>query len=218
MKDPRVHSVETCLELESGSSEWTSASRLAVKDLCHRYAQRTSRPSLPLGYGSAFTCFAFDYKCPNTAPAILWAGSKSWQPLLEERPSLGLPVWPKIEPPTEREKRVLKALGQVKLAEADYAKFVSTEGRTALLLLASIAQRRRDLSDLAAALRISTNDCEAMVKRCQARGWVAANMRLTDDGHAELRFARKKRLIDPPRDISINANYYMPQSLRGTTR
>jgi hypothetical protein len=94
---PRVSAVHHQHDVLSGQHWWPEDQRETLLDLCRRYGEKTGQPEMALGYGSTdaypegLCCMVFSYKCPNNAPAILWAGKgKAWMPLFERSPSDGL--------------------------------------------------------------------------------------------------------------------------------
>src|SRR5262249_35833927 len=98
---------------------------------------------MPLGYKGAFTSIVFEHKCPNTNPAILWAGAATWKALFEDRPKLGFPVWPVAAPLAAQEQRILKAIRQERLATVDWQRFVGPGARLRMLVLAAVARKLR---------------------------------------------------------------------------
>jgi hypothetical protein len=213
-KHPIISNVDVTLQMPFGASEWNLPNREAIGQICQEYARLTSSPNLPYGFGNAFTCLCFDYACPNTAPSILWAGSSKWMAMFDTRPNLDFVSWPLPPDPIDREKRVLAALGQKRLSESDYEKYVSFDGRRSLGPLAFLAKGLRDPRYLAAALSLDEKNCLRLIRQNYARGWLTAKLRITDSGKAELRHARKLRLTEESDDIELSEEYYIPQSLR----
>lgn len=213
--DKRVHTVTFGRQLLPGSPAWTPAQDEAVRRTCLAYARRTSRPTIPYGFGNAFTCLCFDYKCPNTAPAILWAGKAgSWTPLFDERPILDHPVWPDEVDQDSHDAKLLVAFGQSRLAKVKLSDLTTLDGRKCLLLLALASQRVRTIPRLSAALSIETTECNRLVAICQSSNWMTPSLRLTVDGKKVLNHART-RAAQKTGDITMKNDYYVPRSMRG---
>jgi hypothetical protein len=208
-----VHRVDAELYLDRGSPEWNCAESEAIEEVCRKYSRLTSRRGWPLGKDDAFTCLCFDYKCPNTMPSILWAGYRTWRPLFRQRPYLDFPVWPSVPSLTERQKRVLAARGQSRLAASHFEFFFSVEGSRCIVLLGLVAKGVRSPTHLAVALGISETKCKQVIDRCRARGWLTASGRLSGSGREELKYAKELRLLDSD-DVSLSEEYYFPRSLR----
>lgn len=57
--------------------------------LAIKYAQRISKSSIPLGFGSCGSLIVFEHGCPNNAPTILWDSGRKWSPIF---PNRGIPT------------------------------------------------------------------------------------------------------------------------------
>jgi hypothetical protein len=94
---PRVSTIRYEHDVLSGRRCWPEDRQAELVDLCQRYGERTGCPEMALGYrgtdeGSpGLCCMVFSYKCPNNAPAVLWAGNGArWMSLFNPIPSEGL--------------------------------------------------------------------------------------------------------------------------------
>ena len=209
----RIAAVLCSRLIERGRRAWTNSERTAVEGLCRKYAGRTSRSGIPLGYRRAFSLVVFEHKCPNTAPAILWAGGKTWKPLFKARPQLGFPSWPQSIPPNERDKRVLTSLGQTRLADVELTRFTGLQGRLKLLLLAAIAKKKRRPNILCQLLEISPAMCEELLHNCATNGWATNDGFITQNGLSELANARANgTLFETP--LSVYKELYIPMTYR----
>lgn len=215
---PRIEKVHCCVPLHAGDSTWNVATRNRIVKLCRDYAGQTTRPELALGYKDAFTNICFDYKCPNTAPAILWAGGgrQNWKPLFSVRPRLDIKDWPKSLDDNERQKRVLNAIRQKKLSDAIQQPSLTDSDRQIIVVLGLISRGIRTTQKICSALQIPESTCVAILGRCRALGLIA-NMRVTQAGRNEIRFA-KKRNRNRKRDMQDDNRYYYPMSLRASKR
>lgn len=209
-----IHGVRSHLTLESGSPEWSKWNHIAVEKLCHEYAHRTSRRRFPLGYKSAFSTICFDYKCPNTVPAIIWAGSQEWKPLFTLRPRLGESSWPRESLSGERVERALAAVGEDGVGQSWTLRRSHRDERLAVQILAFANRGIRDKARLSGILGIPEDECATVILRNQARGWLSPTGRPTQEGKNELRYLRKSKSTHRADDIQLVEEYYAPRSLR----
>lgn len=213
---PRIEKVHFCIRLSPGDASWGHGQMDRITDLCKRYAEQTSRKSFPLGYKEAFTNICFQHKCPNTAPAILWAGTDKWKALFNVRPILDIRAWPTSLSETERQKRVLEAIRQTQLSTTFTTSFLTAADRQLIIFLALIARGIRTIPNICAALQIPEIQCIEILRICQTKRLVS-DMRLTAQGKAELNFAKKRR-EKIKRDMKQDVGYYYPKSLRESSR
>lgn len=211
LKDNRIDRISNALPVFPGSATWTSEQKDEAVCLCKKYAVKTSRPSWALGYKSVFSCICFEHKCPNTAPAILWANSASWIALFESRPVLGEFV--KEVETGVRVKSVLKAVRYYRLARelCEYGK--DENERIMLTMLALIGRGIRTVSRLAFSLSITNDAAGELLSRCIVLKLITPNKTLSPWGRKALKRARKKK-FQTTRDKSFEFGYYFPQSLR----
>ena len=201
---------------EHGRAIWTDRERKEYISLCHRYAQRTSRPFWPLGFESEMTMLVFQHKCPNTAPALIWAHSKDWHALIGGRPEFAFEEWPKNLDEADKLRRALAYLRQTSLSELHWMKYVSPMARLRFLLLAAISKRRLQTTLLSAIAGVSVSACEQMLRECRRFGWITAAHRITEAGLAELGHARQLRLL-PDEEVRLTGDIYVPKSYRGAS-
>lgn len=217
LANKHVEGVISERDLEPGRAIWSTEQEEQVVRLCRKYAQRTSRCRIPLGLGNAFTCIVFQHKCPNTAPAILWAGSKTWIPLFKQRPSFDFPVWPIQVTEKEQRKRSLGAMGQPRLAETNMERYITTQGIQRILLLSAVAKRIKRLSTLSDLLNVGTARVKELLADCVGYGWLTWEYDLTNSGRMELDHARHVGML-PVETHSWSATFYFPKTLRGARR
>lgn len=213
---PAVGAIRSSRLLTRGSITWNRQEFRTYESLCFKYGARTSRPFWSLGFADAMTMMVFQHKCPNTTPAIFWAGSKSWYALFRVRPEFEFPEWPEAQEEESRTQMVLRSLGQTQLSEMHWQKYVSVDARHRFLLLAVLAKRRMDLDYICAAINTTIEKCRKLVKDCIAYGWITTGFRVTSAGLAELARAKELRLLTDETPI-LTDNIYVPQSFRGSS-
>ncbi len=212
-RNDRVERIHCVLPLERHSSLWSGSDVQLIKDLCQKYAKKTSRPAYALGYKKAFTTICFDYKCPNTTPAILWAGSKNWKPLFNTRPKLDQKNWPTSLTEEQRRKRVLKACRQNALAKSVESNLLTEGDRKMITALGLMSRGMRNPVRLGAALGLSGQQCEQFLSKCRNLNLISANNKLTLQGRSEIARAKRRKVVQRS-DKSTRDDYYFPQSLR----
>lgn len=185
-----VHSV--CYEhpVLSGRHWWPADRRQAVIDLCRRYAGRTSRPNMPLGYDAEDDargpcCMVFSYKCPNNAPAILWAGRPA-----EE----GDPGWLALFPQLPAD----DGLG------ACFHDGGADARRSVLLaVLSAIQSGSRRAEEVNRRTELGLIRTSSVLAWCAENGLVTARFQLTRAGRREMRHLM--RLETPPEGRNLVA-------------
>lgn len=60
-----------------------------MRDFCTRFAERTERAHIPLGFGKGAVGTIFEHSCPNNAPVVLWSKGRRYKALF---PNRGIPV------------------------------------------------------------------------------------------------------------------------------
>jgi hypothetical protein len=115
-----------------------------MRDFCKRFAERTERGHIPLGFGNGAVGMIFEHSCPNNAPVILWSKGYRYQPLF---PSRGIPVELKSafsQEDVNRPSNVLWDASQYRLAlamlhESNFERNKGSQWR--LLLMLGLASR-----------------------------------------------------------------------------
>lgn len=200
--------------IRQGRLFWTEHQRSVIKWLCRKYASATSRPRWPLGFGEAFTCLVFEHKCPNTAPAILWADKKStWKALFPARPGLDESAWPVPANQSRRDSMFLEAIGQEKLSVVDWQEHFSGTGRLRVLLLAAIAKKLHRPQVLSEYLEVSVARATTLIEECRKQGWIDATPRITKAGIRVLDYARKLGVLEDE-EVELKTEFYFPRTLR----
>ena len=199
---------------------WQSKRIAEIVDVCERYGCTTSQGYWWDGYGKVMAALVFEHGCPDNAPAVLWAPdepSKPWKPLLPNRVILS--AVKSIFPPeiTRRDPiTTLLEVGQTRLAQSGALRRRGELGEAILLILALVAQGQSRQIALSFATGLGEKACAEIVERCIKWGFITRTRRLTEEGHAELKAARK--LKKPGFDVpGRGEEYYYPRQLRRTT-
>lgn len=214
LKYSPVRSVIASRTIGSGRRWWSNQDRKEMASLCRGYAPMTTRPGLPLGIGEAFTCVVFQHKCPNTAPAILWASGRKWRGMFSDRPGFDFPVWEVQNHPDLNHQSVLQSVGQHRLSRSDWPKYISSGGRLRMMTLAAVAKRITKPGILSDILDVEQQLAERSLDECVKAGWLTWEHRLTSAGRIELENAKRLLLVEethPP----LKANFYFPKQFRG---
>ena len=195
-----------------------------IEELCRNYGRKTYKKSFSLGFKKSMASIVFEHRCPNNAPAILWAENREladWKALFpyrnvdtEERS-----VFPnEVSKPNPTE--ILEEIGQYNLARSSFLQKLGDHGDNIIMILALVSQGRRRKSALSFATGLDEGFCAEALVNCIEWGFISPTYRITDKGKAELKAARtfksylgniKKTLPD------LGEDYYYPKQLRGIT-
>jgi hypothetical protein len=219
---PRPPSVEIVCDhaLAPGRSFWSVAERQEVEYLCRKYAPRTGRPGLPLGYRDAFTMIVFPYAVPNTAPAILWSeNGRGWRPLFPNRAVPG-PLVERLEqvrrdPTGKSLEETLEHVGQLRLAKQDWSSHATPEYRRLVLLLAVVSRGFRKQARVAEIMEIPREECVRLFKAARRFGHLLPDDGLSPTGVEELRYARSVGALPWEPAPLREDRLYFPRALRG---
>lgn len=213
---PAVHLFQNCPTFDS--TPWSGRARDEVKQLFRKYAKRTSKPRMPLGYKDTAVSLIFEHSCPNNTPAVFWAPpsrNSQWTAMFPARavataeasafpPGLALPD----------SQITLDRVGQSRLAASAALKRRGALGEEIIVLLGLVAKGVRSHGALAPALGLSAAEFAALVERCCRAGLIALPLRMTAQGRAELEHIR--RVKEPDRVPLLGEDSYYPTQLRGT--
>ena len=211
--------VDTIHSLMAGRGFWSEGDRLALEDLCHRYAPRTSRARIPLGFGGSMSMVVFPHAIPNTSPPILWSSSKTWQGLFPTRA-----VPPKLLNEISSDQFVghqslpatLQRIGQLRLASGNWTRSTTPDYRRLIFLLAVVARGFRRMPRIADIMTETVASCRDLALDARRCGLLTAELHLTKEGLQELDYARAVRL-SPWEPAAIDeSSFYFPRTLRGS--
>ncbi len=196
--------------IDRGRSFWTEEQKKQIKDMCEKYGKYTSRKKMSLGFKNSFTLILFSHKCPNTNPAILWAGSKKWSALFPARPELDLvDIFKNIKKDISA---ILKLIG-VKLNISSLAWLSLRENEkeeiALLLKLTNVKYKPKVLSEMFNMSMPEVNMHIAAMKRLK---WIGDDCKVTKYGKRMLQLARKRQIVKD--EVAEKEDFYYPVSLR----
>jgi hypothetical protein len=205
--------------LYSGRSFWSDAQRQAVRDLCIKYARRTSRSGMPLGFGGAFSMIVFPSAVPNNTPAILWAGSRRWNPLFPQRavPESLLRQFDQIQrdPAGEGLEDTLRRVGQLRLARLDWRRHTTPKYRELILLLSVLSRGFRAPDRVVDVMQTNRYEYADLIATARRLDLVDTTGALSERGLSELAYARTVGALPwMPAELHEERMYF-PRSLRG---
>lgn len=213
---PKVILDRVCPTVDS--LPWSKALRSSARVLCKKYAGRTSRRTLALGYGRTMAMLVFEHGCPNNVPAVFWAppaASGSWQSLFPAQTVLAAEgsVFP---PDLVRgdAAALLSDVGQSQLANVRARQAINISDNT-LLILAFAAKGVRSTAALSFATGLNDEECALLFRQCEEWGFLTVSHRITESGLAELDAARHSRLVLKEVAPRGEESYY-PKMLRST--
>ena len=210
-----IKEIQYNMSMPSGRTFWTELQRKNIVDLCKKYGKRTSKTWFPCGFGKSMTLTVFEHKCPNTAPAILWAPpSKKWKSLFDNRPGIVLEKWPKANKDRNQE-RILKSLGHTRLCKPTFFSRLNVDSRQLLVLLASLAVKKRKITILSDMLELPQDAIKEMLARCCEFGWINNKLYLTDSGLKTLEAAKRNQCL-PIWNVELKDDFYYPNALRSS--
>lgn len=193
-----------------------------IKKLCLDYGRRAlkGRRKMWFGYKEGMCTLVFEHGCPNNTPAILWEtreGQPGWAGLFPHRTVSG-EVASVFPPEIVRGDSVsmLMAAGQSRLAKSGALSRTGETGQIILLVLALIAKGHRKRAAICFATGLNSKDCERIIERCIKWKFLSPQRRITPQGLAELKAAKKFRVLDKT-TIERGSDYHYPQQLRRTT-
>jgi hypothetical protein len=227
---PTVHHVIPCPTVDTSFSEHKA---LLIRALLDRYTPSKNKngPAFwgplkeSLGFMGTGALIAFAHGMPNNCPPILHRASSAknsnWTPLFPSR------VTSTIDPnlfgaalSPERIRHRLQKIGQKKLSTSSFALNERIGiGKVALLLGALAYPRRNDDNTLCHRTGMTTSEVRSLCRLMSLYRWIDVRRRLTDEGHSQLRHARKQQvahwqqLVQKPVGNIVQKPYY-PQSLR----
>ena len=196
-------------------AQWPAERRSEVVSLCRRYAPRTGRSDMALGFRDSQGTLVFSHGCPNNAPGVLWCGaSKKWRALFPRRavPD-GLLSSASQDDALTAIRQSLASVGQGRLAHGEWITRASASTQSALLVLAAVARKIRNPEPLSSVTGLDVEGVSRVLLDLSAAGLLDGRGRITNRGLVELDHAR--RLGFSPDEIpSVPNRHYFPYSLR----
>lgn len=178
-----------------GSTLWSDADDVAVREACLDAARRTGNVAMirsALGYKGSLSTLIFEHSCPNNTPAVLWFTVEGkWRPLF---PNRGVS---RTIPLTTVDDRWLKNLPYRILNltwrdENGHIDVNAHEGQNALRLLLALSKGKKMRHDerLSEYVGVELPTLKRLKKSLVLLRWIDNDLRVTDAGRTEVRFLR----------------------------
>jgi hypothetical protein len=214
--NPKVKVVRECPTIYSLLLSRADLRRL--KQVLRKYSMRTDMPAIPFGYLDTGAAIAFEHGCPDNCSPIFWAKESpggSWEPLFPSRSVLieeASVFPPELATPDLTE--ILRRVRQPRLAASSALARRGPLGAILLAVIALAARGIRTRSRIAYATGLPAHDVAQMLDRCVKWRFLTPQLKLTERGSAELRYARG--LVESKKEVPPRGeDWYYPQQLRG---
>lgn len=198
-----------------GNAQWTDSERAAVEALCRKYALGRSDA---LGFDGSAGLFLTHTFIPNNLPWILRKQTKGWHPFFTGPkgrtfpPDLAADLGSYIAPARDLAKLAEQAK-QVRLSKALASGRLGAPADRLIVMLALLAHRTLDRATLSHELGRGEAEVGAMLDWLVGMGFVDSDLRITEQGRAELANARRlERVVTA--GLSGTDEPYYPQALR----
>jgi hypothetical protein len=169
---------------------WTTSQRLAVEDLCLRYARGRRRDAL--GYRESRGLFATDTYAPNNLPFVLRKVASGWQPFFTGREvPPDIPAELGDYSPGVDAAGLVAATRQQRLALSASARTTRVAITDLLHVLALLQRRNQSSVQLAAATGRRVDWIERLLLSLERLGMIDSDNRLTDAGREEIAAAKR---------------------------
>lgn len=206
---PQVHAVTSCPTIDACFSQ---GQRSRIRDLCIRYNPKKKDDAF--GYKGGGVLVAFAHGMPNNAPTIFHKRSKSWQPLFPARiTSSTRETFSAEELDPDSVRRRLVAMRQTRLAKARHVPNAKPHVQVTMLVLAALSHPPRDFETISRRTGLTFLDVEVALTKAKKQNWIDEQHRLTDQGQAELRNAKRTSSEESSLPTEPKSFYY-PSSLR----
>lgn len=186
----------------------------ALMDLCQRYGPPSRMKGYTrLGFGNAGALIAFDHGAPNNMPRLLHAPGKSWIPLFSGRSTAKMRSGKIAEDPYDRIRSRLERLREIRLAASARLSGVPVGQQAMVSVLAAMKRTPRHATAASARTGLSVAECERILARARADGFLSAQDRPTKAAYSEFDYLRTKQRPQP-RILKTNESPYFPKQLR----
>jgi hypothetical protein len=182
--------------------------------LCLKYGPKDSESrSVPrLGHSKVGALIAFSHGMPNNAPRLFHKKGRKWTPLFMGRVVKPASLAPEAERHTKA-KAKLKKMQDVRLAELAAQHDAKPDEVLFSLVLTALKKKPRSAMVVSARTGLSIAECEAVLRKCTAAGWIREGNALTSKAHQELEYLRRPQSA-PKRLFKKDKPYYIPKQLR----
>lgn len=213
---PSVTVVRHCPTLKRLPLERDRIERLEA--LCYKYAKRAGMWGPSLGFGQIGSLLVFEHGCPDNAPVILWDEPEhghTWNPLFFNR-RVGTDA--RTVFPSEMARRdPVRALidaGQLRLARSFSNVVERPLPKEMILAITLISKGLRRPDSIAGATGTTVAECEQLLERCIAAGFVTPKIRITKLGLNEIRGMTGSLMNSVNSVPDLGTDVYHPKALR----
>jgi hypothetical protein len=204
---PCVRLVTECPTIDTA---FDAEQATVIKRICAQYNPHAGTADV-LGYQNTGALIAFAHGAPNNCPRILHKSSASWTPLFARRVTAAT----RSEFPNELDQQEIQQrlvnMRHKRLSEGhDWSRAAKGTLET-YLVLAALSHPPRTIEVVARRTGLTFLETESFLFKAIANAWVDKHYRLTDQGQAHLRAAKKKRRVALPVG---SVKMYYPSALR----
>ena len=181
-----------------------------IKRICHQYYPFAKKSGF-LGYQDTGALIAFAHGVPNNSPGILHKRSETWTPLFARRVTAATRSDFSNDIDQQEIQQRLVNMRHKRLSEGhDWSRAAKGTLET-YLVLAALSHPPRKIEVVARRTGLTFLETESIMLKAINNAWVDNLYRLTDQGQAYLRAAKKKRRVVLPVD---SVKMYYPSALR----
>jgi hypothetical protein len=209
------------LRLPAAKTLWPKA----IVGLVREYGELTGRVGASCGFGNVMSPVVFQYRCPNSTPAILWDSSThGWKGIFPNR-TVPEEIQSCFRTTTSegRHAELLWSSAQYKLAlaylESEPSRKKSEEHRLLMVVL-GLLSRNISMERLSGLLLVGQAKLSEVLQLATELALITSDDRVTSFG-ADVLSRSRRTFITPPRldvDKSDAWQYYFPHQFRGVRR
>mgnify|MGYP001159919466 CR=1 FL=1 len=188
--------------------------RRKLIDLCQRYGPPSGIDGYTrLGFGNSGCLLAFDHGAPNNMPRLFHALGPSWEPLFVGRSTARLRNGKLVETQYQKLRSRLERLREKSLATSARLSGVPENQQAMVAVLAALKRTPRHPTAVSARIGLSVAECERIMERARADGFLGKGDRPTQSAYAEFAYLRTRKRPEP-NILKTNESPYFPSQLR----
>jgi len=191
--------------IDDGRSFWSDEEREKIKKVCRKYSPIRK---YSLGYKNYFTFIYFSYKCPNTAPAILWSPNECWKAILLDRPEFGVDLRNFKSSGLD----IKRAIDYVNMTKPIIFNRFNDEAKMMLIILVLFTHKKYSNVIISEMLGTSITEIDNFINELLSIGLIDKNKKITKMGKSLLHSARKIKI--PLKALDLKNEFYYPSQLR----
>ena len=208
--DPKVSIVEACPTVFD-YDQYGDTDALA---LCLKYGPKDSecRSISRLGHSEIGALIAFSHGMPNNAPRLFHKKGRGWTPLFMERVVNSAYITQEIVQ-HDRARAKLVKMQEARLSELAVKHGAKPDEVLFSLVLSALKKKPRSAMIVSARTGLGIAECEEVLRKCAAAGWIGNGKALTPKAYQELRYLRRPQNVQRP-VFKEDKPYYIPTQLR----